>query len=63
MKGLMADRDTMIKVCKLYYLEDLTQSEIAKLVGISASSAQVTHKSQERGDREDRNRFGKPGKF
>ncbi|WP_103134873.1 sugar-binding transcriptional regulator [Mesotoga sp. B105.6.4] len=35
MKGLMADRDTMIKVCKLYYLEDLTQSEIAKLVGIS----------------------------
>ena len=35
MKGLMADRDTMIKVCKLYYLEDKTQSEIARLVGIS----------------------------
>jgi len=35
MKGLMADRDTMIKVCKLYYLEDKTQSEIARLLGIS----------------------------
>ena len=35
MKGLMADRDTMMKVCKLYYIEDKTQSEIARLVGIS----------------------------
>jgi DNA-binding transcriptional regulator LsrR (DeoR family) len=35
MKGLMADRDTMIKVCKLYYLEDKTQSEIASIIGIS----------------------------
>ena len=35
MKGLMANRDTMMKVCKLYYIEDKTQSEIARLVGIS----------------------------
>jgi deoxyribonucleoside regulator len=34
-RGLINDRETMVRTCKLYYLENRTQSEIAKIMGIS----------------------------
>ncbi len=35
MKSLIADRDAMVRVCRLYYFEEKTQNEIAKTLGIS----------------------------